>query len=106
VNANHEKKVSRFLSAHNVDHYLPLYAEHSQWSDRTALVERPLFPGYLFVRIAPEQRRVVLRAPGVVCLADERNGLGTLTDIDIERLREAAAREYRPHHHRQLTGIK
>jgi transcription antitermination factor NusG len=91
VIANHEKSVSKFLSAHRVDHYLPLYAEQSQWSDRAVLVERPLFPGYLFVRFRPEQRRLVLGAPGVLCLAGERDKLGTITETDMEQLRKAVA---------------
>ena len=97
VVANHEKRVSKFLSTHHVDHYLPLYAEHSQWSDRAVLVERPLFHGYLFVRFRPEQRRLVLGAPGVVRLAGERDKLGTITDTEIERLRKVVALGYRTH---------
>lgn len=96
VVANHEKRVSKFLAAHNVDHYLPVYGEQSHWSDRTIRIERPLFPGYVFVRFTPEQRRLVLRAPGVVGLTGERNKLGTIPDTDIERLREAVAGGHRP----------
>ncbi len=32
VQHNHEKAASRFLAAHGVDHYLPLYSEQSEWS--------------------------------------------------------------------------
>ena len=34
VRHNHEKAASRFLAAHGVDHYLPLYSEQSEWSNR------------------------------------------------------------------------
>jgi transcription antitermination factor NusG len=95
VTANHEKQVSKFLSAHNVIHYLPLYEERSRWSDREVSIERPVFPGYLFVRFRPEQRRFVLGAPGVVCLTGESDKSGTISDADIERLRKAIALGYR-----------
>lgn len=50
VKYNHEKAVSRFLSVKGVDHYLPLYAEQLVWSNRRKVViERLIFPGYLFV---------------------------------------------------------
>jgi transcription antitermination factor NusG len=83
VRHNHEKATSRFLAAHGVDHYLPLYSEQSEWSNRQKrVVERPVFPGYLFVRFAPEQRRRVLMAPGVVCLTNESE-VGAITGTEI-----------------------
>jgi transcription antitermination factor NusG len=95
VRHNHEKAASRFLAAHGVDHYLPLCSEQSEWSNRCkVVVERPVFPGYVFVCFTPEQRKLVLRAPGVVCLAGERDKFGTITDTDIQRIREAIALGY------------
>jgi transcription antitermination factor NusG len=55
VRCNHEKAASRFLAAHSVDHYLPLYAEQSERPNRCkVVVERPVFPGYVFVCFTPE----------------------------------------------------
>lgn len=96
VKHNHEKAASRFLTAHGVDHYLPLYSEQSEWSShRKVVAERPVFPGYLFVHFTPEQRQFVLRAPGVVCLASE-DKCGAITGAEIALLREAIAGGYRP----------
>ncbi len=96
VKHNHEKAASRFLAAHGVDHYLPLYSEQSEWSNRLKVaIERPVFPGYLFVRFAPEQRREVLMAPGVVCLTSESE-FGAITDTEIAQLRESVAHGERP----------
>jgi hypothetical protein len=96
VRHNHEKAASRFLTAHGVDHYLPLYSEPSVWSNRQKrVVERPVFPGYLFVCFAPEQSWKVLMAPGVVCLASETD-LGAMTSAEIALLREAVACGDRP----------
>lgn len=96
VRHNHEKAASRFLAAHGVVHYLPLYAEQSEWSNRCkVVVERPFFPGYVFVCFTPEQRQFVFRAPGVVCLAGE-DKCGAITGAEIELLRKAIAGGYRP----------
>lgn len=56
VKHNHEKAASRFLAARGVDHYLPLYAEQAILANRRrVVVEKPVFPGYLFVRFAPRE---------------------------------------------------
>ena len=38
VKHNHEKVTSRFLAAHGVDHYLPLYREQSVWANHPKAV--------------------------------------------------------------------
>jgi transcription antitermination factor NusG len=105
VKHNHEKAASRFLTAHGVDHYLPLYAEQTVWANRRrVVVEKPVFPGYLFVRFTPEQRRKVLMAPGVVCLTNE-NGFGAITAVEIARLRKAVTRGETPRLPRSLESL-
>jgi transcription antitermination factor NusG len=102
VKHNHEKAASRFLAANDVDHYLPLYAEQSVWLNRRkVVVERPIYPGYLFVRFAPEQRRKVLMAPGVVCLMSD-NKFGAITGTEVAQLRKAVARGEKPQLPRSL----
>jgi transcription antitermination factor NusG len=49
--ANFSKKVQEILNAAEIDNYLPVYREEVRWSDRTKVVERALFPGYLFTRL-------------------------------------------------------
>jgi len=74
----HEKKVSGELEAKQIQSFLPAISEVRQWSDRKRLVESPLFPGYVFVRIAAESgaRIAVLRTNGVVGFVGVR-GAGT-----------------------------
>jgi hypothetical protein len=48
----------------------------------------------VFVCFTPEQRKVVLRAPGAGCLAGERDKLSTIIDTDIQRLRKVVALGY------------
>lgn len=63
VIANHEKKVARQLDVRSLEHYLPLYTDRSRWTDRTVTLQRPLFPGYVFVRFPLEARLTVLSTP-------------------------------------------
>lgn len=62
----HEKKSQHFLEQHGIEVFLPLRKELRQWSDRKKWVERPLFPSYLFVRIANKDYYNVLNCPGIV----------------------------------------
>ncbi len=98
VVANHEKRVARQLFVRSLEHYLPLYTERSRWTDRTVVLERPLFPGYVFVRYSPETRISVLSAPGVLkLLGDSKTGM--VNSAEVDRIREALASGYalKPH---------
>jgi transcription antitermination factor NusG len=98
VSSNREKRVSQHLTLRSVDHYLPLYEEQSQWTDRTVTLQRPLFPGYIFVRFAPEQKLSMLSVPGVIRLLEtERTGF--VADSEVGRIREALNQKHvmRPH---------
>ncbi|MGA2338374.1 MAG: transcription termination/antitermination NusG family protein [Terracidiphilus sp.] len=98
VVANHEKRVARHLTARSLEHYLPLYAVRSKWTDRVVDLERPLFAGYVFVRFPREERISVVSAPGVLRLLG--SGVGeTVSAAEIERIREGLASGYilRPH---------
>ncbi|MEK6778012.1 MAG: UpxY family transcription antiterminator [bacterium] len=66
--SRHEKKVETELKGKGVEVFLPLYETLSRRRDRKKIIELPLFPGYLFVRIAPERDQVleVLKVKGVV----------------------------------------
>jgi transcription antitermination factor NusG len=90
VVANHEKRVVRHLTARSLEHYLPLYAVRSKWTDRVVDLERPLFAGYVFVRFPREERLSVVSAPGVLRLLG--SGVGeTVSAAEIERIREGLA---------------
>jgi transcription antitermination factor NusG len=87
---NHEKRVAQHLAVRLQENYLPLYAERSQWTDRVVNLERPLFPGYLFVRFQPEARLSVLSTPGVLRLLGEMER-DTVSDAEMDRIREGLA---------------
>ena len=66
--SRHEKRVTSDLREKAVEAYLPLHSAERQWSDRRKVVDVPLFPGYVFVKIAMEApaRVPVLQTDGVL----------------------------------------
>ena len=90
VTSNHEKRVARNLSTRSLEHYLPLYTERSRWTDRTVVLERPLFAGYVFVRFSTRNRVEVISTPGVIRLLGDSRG-DTVSVEEIEKIREGLA---------------
>jgi transcription antitermination factor NusG len=86
---NHEKRVAETLAGKGVEHFLPLYESVRRWSDRKMRLQRPLFPGYVFVRIRTQERLRVQRVQGVVRLVGFNGQLTALPDDEIEILRRA-----------------
>src|SRR5271157_5605311 len=66
--ANHEKRVALQLERRSLECFLPLYESVRRWKDRRVRLELPLFPGYVFVRLALRDRLQVLQVPGVARL--------------------------------------
>ncbi|MGB7293156.1 MAG: UpxY family transcription antiterminator [Thermodesulfobacteriota bacterium] len=64
--ARHEKKVNEALAGKNLEAFLPLRNVINRWKDRKKEIQLPLFPGYLFVRMEPDDRFNVLNTRGVV----------------------------------------
>ena len=99
TNANHEKRVAEQLSIRAVEHLLPLYAAVSRWKDRQVTLQRPLFPGYVFVRMALHDRLRVQQIPGLAHLVGFNGTPAPLREEEIELLRIAFKRPMRiqPH---------
>lgn len=62
----HEKVVAEQLSQKRIECFLPLRESVSHWKDRRKTIQRPLFPGYLFVRARMQECRLdILKVPSV-----------------------------------------
>jgi transcription antitermination factor NusG len=83
----HEKVVQQQLHARSLESYLPLYKSVRRWNDRQAVVELPLFPGYLFVRITLSARLRVLTVPGAVSLVSFHGQPACVTEEEIQAIR-------------------
>jgi len=86
-----------------VEHFLPLYTSVRRWKDRRVTLDLPLFPGYVFVRLALRDRLRVVQIPSLVRLVGF-NGLPTaLPDEDMEILRGGLSKNLRAEPHPFLT---
>lgn len=103
TSANHEKRVAEQLGLRSVEHFVPLYESVRRWKDRRMKLHLPLFPGYVFVRLALRDRLQVLQVPGVAKLVGF-NGMPTaLPPGEIEALRASLADGVRAEPHPYLT---
>ena len=82
----YERKVNGELQEKGLQTFLPLHSEVHQWSDRKRIVEMPLFPGYIFVRVtsSADDRVRVLRTNGVINFVGARNMGAPIPDSEIE----------------------
>ena len=88
VCSRHEKRVAQELEKRTIQYYLPLYKKTSRWKDRRVVLNLPLFPGYVFVRIPLSERLRLLTAPGVVRLVAFQGRPAPLPEEEMERLRD------------------
>lgn len=79
VRTGREKTANLLLENSGYECFLPVSRSTRRWSDRTKLIEVPLFPGYLFCRMNPHNRLTVLMTPGVIQIV----GVGK-TPIPVE----------------------
>jgi transcription antitermination factor NusG len=66
TNPRAEKQVYQRLVEEGIETFLPLQKTFRVWSDRKKLVEKPLIPSYLFVRIFAKNFHHVYKLQGVV----------------------------------------
>jgi transcription antitermination factor NusG len=100
--SRHEKTVAEQLVHKSVDHFLPLYETVRKWKNGNFKVRLPLFPGYLFVHIALQERLRVLQVPGVVQLVGSSGMPLALPQLEIETIRDALTKGLQAHPHPYL----
>jgi transcription antitermination factor NusG len=101
--ANHEKRVAAELGVREVEHFLPLYSSIRRWKDRRVTLDLPLFPGYVFVRLALRDRLRVVQIPSVVRLVGFNGLPAALPDGEVEILRSGLCQSLRAEPHPFLT---
>jgi transcription antitermination factor NusG len=90
--ANHEKCVALQLERRSVECFLPCYESVRRWKDRRVRLRLPLFPGYIFVRLALHDRLQVLEIPGLVRLVGFAGHPTRLPVEEIAMIRTCLAR--------------
>jgi transcription antitermination factor NusG len=103
TSANHEKRVAEQLTRRSVEHFLPLYHTVRRWKDRRVQLQLPLFPGYVFVRLALRDRLHALQVPGVAKLVGFCGTPTALPQEEIDALRTGLLNGLRAEPHPYLT---
>lgn len=93
TSANHEKRVALQLGQRSVEHFLPVYDSVRHWKDRRIRLQLPLFPGYIFVRLALRDQLQVLQVPGVARLVGFGGVPCALPKGEIEAVQTCLARK-------------
>jgi len=101
--AQHEKRVAAELGARELEHFLPLYSSVRRWKDRRVTLDLPLFPGYVFVRLALRDRLRVVQIPSVVRLVGFSGQPTALPDTEMEIMRSGLSESLRAEPHPFLT---
>lgn len=99
TSANHEKRVADQLSVRRVEHFLPLYESARRWKDRGVTLRLPLFPGYVFVRMALRDRLRVVQVPGIASLVSFNGAPAALPEWEIAALENGLANGMRAEPH-------
>ena len=89
--SRHEKTVAEHLRQRCVECFLPLYETVRRWNNGRHRVQLPLFPSYVFVRMAMRDKLRVLQVPGLAQLVTFQGSPAVLPDTEIETLRVALA---------------
>ena len=70
---------------------MPLYAERSRWADRIKILQKPLFPCYVFVHADSDNRLDIQQTPGVYYLVGGSTGPAPILADEIAAIRSALA---------------
>jgi transcription termination/antitermination protein NusG len=84
-----EKRVDVALREQGFETFIPFQRAQRRWSDRTKIVETPVFSGYGFVRMEADAQSItrVLRLPGFVRFVTSGRDLAVVPDDEIEGIR-------------------
>jgi transcription antitermination factor NusG len=87
VKSNREQVVSVQLRERGFEQFCPSYQVERQWTDRKKLIDKFLFPGYVFCRLNPSDRLPLLIIPGVVGLISFGQAPAEIPEVEIERVK-------------------
>lgn len=83
----HEKAVADQLQMCSVETFLPTYKHVSRWKDRRVCLQVPLFSGYVFTRMAAQDRTKVLSTPSVIRILSFQGKPVPVSDAEIDAIR-------------------
>jgi transcription antitermination factor NusG len=102
--ARREKRVAEQLEQRRIECFLPAYESVRRWKDRRKCIRLPLFPSYVFVRLALSNRLRVLEVPGVVRFVGFNEIATPLEDEEMQRLLDCSRSGVRLQPHPYLAA--
>jgi transcription antitermination factor NusG len=69
-----EHAAATHLRTRGYEVFLPCYRERRRWTDRVKVIERALFGGYVFCRLAREVLGLIVTVPGVIRIVGDGRG--------------------------------
>jgi len=85
--ARHEQKVAEQITKLGYKSFLPRYQTLSKRKDRKKFIQSPIFPGYIFARVPPDDFNQLLKLPGVVKILGEKGKPFPIPAEEIESVR-------------------
>ncbi len=92
--SRHEKVVHLAAEAEGLESFLPLRQVLSRWKDRRKLVEKPLFPGYVFVQASASELYRVRAIRGVAYIVGDAVAPTPVADDQLEAVRKMVQGPY------------
>src|SRR5437016_1058122 len=74
------------LTERGYEQFVPVFQEKRRWSDRTKIVQVPLFTGYVFLQFNARNPQPILSVPGVIRFVGMGNSPLAINDDEIEAL--------------------
>ena len=84
-----EKKMGVFCRVQRYEYYLPLRSETKIYQRRKVTVEKPVFPGYVFVSFGPQERLELLKTNNIVRILESMDEQHLLHEL--EQIQKALA---------------
>ena len=81
--------MAEFCRIQRYEHYLPLRQETKVYQRRKVTVEKPVFPGYLFVSFDPDGRLEILKTNNIVRILETEDEERLVHEL--EQIRKALA---------------
>jgi transcription antitermination factor NusG len=83
-----ETRVASMLEYKGYQQFTPTYLLRRKWSDRIKILEKPLFPGYVFVRtLGTTVRGLLYSTPGVMRILSFGGRPSPVPDSEIDAVR-------------------
>ena len=89
VRHQHERRTAFALGCKGLETLVPCYPVKHRWSDRTKVVETPLFAGYVFCRFEASKKLHVLSTPGVATIVGFGGAAAPVGESEIQGIQAA-----------------